>query len=54
MDFEKPMVFRAHRLMRVRQGRGVYSIVWVCGLPTVWVSRLRCRCYTPGVLGVQS
>jgi hypothetical protein len=47
IDFEKPMVFRANRLMRVRKVRCLRSIFCVCCFPTSWVSRLRCRSYTP-------
>ena len=47
LDFEKPMVFRANRLMRVRQVRCVRSILWVCCFPTAGVSKLRGRGYTP-------
>ena len=43
IEFEKQLVFRANRLMRVRKGRGVRSIFWVCGFPTSWVSPRRCR-----------
>ena len=30
IDFEKQMVFRAHRLMRVHKVRCLCSIFWVC------------------------
>ena len=43
IDFEKPIVLRANRFMRVRKVSCLRSIFGVCCFPTVWVSKLRCR-----------
>src|SRR5215510_5430942 len=41
--FEKQMVLRAKRFMRVRKVRGLRSIFWVLRLPGLCMSGSRCR-----------
>src|SRR6266850_1101474 len=47
MVFEKQMVLRTKRLIRVRKVRCLRSIFWVFRLPGLCMSASRCRVYAP-------
>jgi len=54
IDFEKQIVFRANRLMRVRKVRCLRSIFCVCCLPMAWVFQTQMPLIHAGMIGVKS